>query len=79
MDQELPVIKASAMAIAFQGANANPETGNFVNINHYIENFVKSKIKNQSINEPGVKREIAGSLGKLKTAMSFMALALSPL
>lgn len=78
MNKEMPIIKTSAIALAMQGAGANPETGNFNNLIDFIENYTKGIIKNQSINDPEM-RPLQAITGKVRKAASFIALAFSPL
>lgn len=76
MSKEMPMIKASAIALAVQGSNQNLKD-NFNNILTFIEDYVKANVKNQSINDPKY-RELEGAVGKARKAASFMALAFSP-
>ncbi len=78
MSKEMPVIKASALALAMQGAGANTEKGNFNNLIDFVENYTKKVIKNQSLNDPST-RPIQAVTGKVSKAASFLALAFSPL
>ena len=80
MNKEMPLIKASALSLAIQGANQNMKEskGGFENIQSFIEEYVKSKVKNQSINDPKY-RQLEGAVGKVRKVASFMSLAFSPL
>lgn len=77
MTKEMPIIKASSIALAVQGTNQNIK-GGFANIQEFIEEYVKSKIKSQSINDPKY-RKLEGAMGKVRQVASFMSLAYSPL
>ena len=77
MAKEMPLIKASALALSMQGAGANTEKGNFENLISFIENYTKGVIKNQSINDSRW-RPYAELAGKARKAASFLALAFSP-
>lgn len=76
MQKEMPMIKASALALAVQGSNQNNKDG-FKNLIKFIEDYVKVNVKNQSINDPKFRKWEAAA-GKARKAASFMALAYSP-
>ena len=78
--KEMPMIKASAMALAVQGTSQNTEgsVGGFKNLQEFIEDYIKAKIKGQSINDPKL-RKLEGAVGKARQVASFMSLAFSPL
>jgi hypothetical protein len=80
MSKEMPMIKASAIALAVQGVTQNDEhsADGFKNIQEFIEDYVKSKVKGQSINDPKY-RKLEGAVGKVRQVASFMSLAFSPL
>ena len=77
MNKEMPVIKASAIALAVQGSHQNEKDG-FQNVLSFIEDYVKSKVKGQSINDKKY-RHLEGAIGKVRKVASFMSLAFSPL
>ena len=79
MNKEMPMIKASAIALAVQGVTQNDEhsADGFKNIQEFIEDYVKSKVKGQSINDPKY-RKLEGAVGKVRQVASFMSLAFSP-
>ena len=58
MSKEMPMIKASAIALAVQGVTQNDEhsADGFKNIQEFIEDYVKSKVKGQSINDPKYRK-----------------------
>lgn len=76
MSKEMPLIKASAIALAAQGSEQNNKEG-FKNILEFIEDYIKVNVKHQSINDPKF-RELEAITGKARKAASFMALAFSP-
>lgn len=80
MNKEMPMIKASAIALAVQGVTQNDKesAGGFKNLQEFIGDYVKSKIKGQSINDPKY-RNLEGAVGKVRQVASFMSLAFSPL
>lgn len=80
MNKEMPIIKASALALSIQGTNQNTEDslGGFKNLQEFIEDYLKAKVKNQSINDPKY-RKLEGAVGKVRKVASFMSLAFSPL
>ena len=80
MNKEMPLIKASAIALAQQGALQNTEgsVGGFKNLQEFIEEYIKSKVKGQSINDEKY-RKLEGAVGKVRKVASFMSLAYSPL
>ena len=77
MTKEMPIIKASAIALATQGSNQNLKEG-FNNILKFMEEYVQSKVKNQSINDKKY-RHLEGAVGKVRQVASFMSLAYSPI
>ena len=77
MNKEMPLIKASAIALAVQGSEQNAKDG-FSNVLSFIEDYVKSKVKGQSINDKKY-RHLEGAMGKVRKVASFMSLAYSPL
>lgn len=78
MGAEMPIIKAIALNLSIQGAGANTEQGNFNNVLEFIEDYIKSVVKNQSIVEEKYRKAQAYA-GKAKQAASFLALAFSPI
>lgn len=80
MNKEMPMIKASAIALAVQGVTQNDKesAGGFKNLQEFIGDYVKSKVKGQSINDPKY-RNLEGAVGKVRQVASFMSLAFSPL
>lgn len=80
MNKEMPMIKASAIALAVQGVTQNDKesAGGFKNLQEFIGDYVKSKVKGQSINDPKY-RDLEGAVGKVRQVASFMSLAFSPL
>lgn len=80
MEQEMPAIKASALALAIQGTNQNDRwsKGGFANIQEFIEDYMKAKVKKQSITDEKY-RYLEGAVGKVRKVASFMSLAFSPL
>lgn len=78
--KEMPMIKAAAVALASQGTSQNTREsiGGFKNLQEFIEEYVKSKVKGQSINDEKY-RHLEGAVGKVRKAASFMSLAFSPL
>ena len=80
MNKEMPIIKASALALSIQGTNQNTKDslGGFKNLQEFIEDYLKAKVKNQSINDPKY-RKLEGAVGKVRKVASFMSLAFSPL
>lgn len=78
MSKEMPIIKASALALSMQGAGANLEKGNFDNLISFVEDYVKGVIKNQSIVNKDL-RPLQAITGKARKAASFLALAFSPI
>lgn len=80
MTKEMPIIKASAIALAVQGTIQNDagSRGGFANLQEFIEEYVKSKVKGQSISDPKY-RDLEGAVGKVRQVASFMSLAFSPL
>ena len=76
MSKEMPLIKASAIALAVQGSNQNLKD-NFQDLLTFIEEYVQSNVKKQSINDPKY-RALEAATGKARKAASFMALAFSP-
>lgn len=80
IDKEMPLIKAASISLAVQGAVQNDEksVGGFANIQEFIEQYIKSKVKGQSINDPKY-RHLEGAVGKVRKVASFMSLAFSPL
>jgi hypothetical protein len=47
MNKEMPLIKASAIALAIQGTNQNTAESKdgFKNLQEFIEDYVKNKVK----------------------------------
>ena len=80
MDKEMPLIKAASISLAVQGAVQNDEKseGGFANVQEFMEQYIKSKVKGQSINDPKY-RYLEGAVGKVRKVASFMSLAFSPL
>lgn len=80
MDKEMPLIKAAAISLAVQGVSQNDEKSKngFGNLQEFIEEYIKSKVKGQSINDPKY-RHLEGAVGKVRKVASFMSLAFSPL
>ena len=78
MSKEMPIIKASALALSMQGAGANTEKGNFNNLVDFVEEYTKGVIKNQSLNDKRI-RPLTAITGKARKAASFLALAFSPI
>lgn len=80
MNKEMPMIKAASVALAVQGTNQNDEDSKdgFANLQEFIGDYIKSKIKGQSITDPKY-RKLEGAMGKVRQAASFMSLAFSPL
>ena len=80
MTKEMPIIKASAIALAVQGSNQNTEDSKngFQNLLQFIEEYVQAKVKNQSINDKKY-RNLEGAVGKVRKVASFMSLAFSPI
>lgn len=79
MNAEMPIIKATAMCLAMQGAGANPAEKNFHHLIDFVENYIKYAVKNQNIAKHPLGKEGSEWLGKLKMATSVLALGLSPL
>ena len=78
MSKEMPLIKASALALSMQGAGANLEDGNFDHLLDFIQDYTKGVIKNQSIVKKDL-RPLQAITGKVRKAASFLALAFSPI
>lgn len=80
MNKEMPMIKASALALATQGAtqNSKESKGGFENLQQFIEEYIKARVKGQSISDEKY-RSLEGAVGKVRKAASFMSLAFSPL
>lgn len=80
MNKELPMIKASAISLAVQGATQNTQEsqGGFKNIQEFIEDYLKTRVKGQSMNDPKF-RKLEGAVGKVRKVASFLSLAFSPL
>lgn len=76
IDEVFPMIKASMINLTVQGFNQNVE-GGFKNDIDYLEKYIKSKIKNESI-IPEQYRAANEIANKLKTAASKLALGFSP-
>lgn len=79
MNAEMPIMKATAMCLAMQGAGANPPEKNFHHLIDFVENYIKYAVKNQNIAKHPLGKEGSEWLGKLKMATSVLALGLSPL
>ena len=79
MAKEMPLIKASALALAVQGSTQNTEKsiGGFKNLQEFIEEYIKAKVKGQSISDEKY-RHLEGAVGKVRQVASFMSLAFSP-
>jgi hypothetical protein len=79
MNKEMPLIKASALALASQGSlqNDKDSKNGFKNIQEFIEEYLKAKVKGQSINDKKY-RNLEGAVGKVRKVASFMSLAFSP-
>ena len=78
MNQEMPIMKATAMCLAMQGAGANPPEKNFHNLINFVENYIKHAVKNQNINKGALGKQGSEIVGKMKQAASILALGLSP-
>ena len=80
MNKEMPMIKASALALSVQGTTQNTKAsaGGFQNIQEFIEDYIKAKVKGQSIHDTKY-RKFEGAVGKVRHVASFMSLAFSPL
>lgn len=80
MREEMPRIKASAIALGVQGAyqNTREAVGGFKNLQEFIEDYIQNKIKGYSITDPKY-RKFEGAVGKARKLASFMSLAFSPL
>lgn len=81
MNKELPMIKASALALGIQGTIQNTDTravGGFTNLQEFIENYLKTRVKGQSMTDPKF-RKLEGAVGKVRKAASFLSLAFSPI
>lgn len=76
VNEVFPMIKASMINLTVQGFNQNVEEG-FKNDLEYLENYVKNKIKNESI-IPKKYRPAVAFLNKIKQAASKLVLGLSP-
>lgn len=74
MDGVFPMIKAAMVHISTQGAIQNRP---FNSDTHYLENYIRNKIFNQSIIDPKLQK-VAGYAGLLKQAASKFTLAFSP-
>ena len=79
MNEEMPIMKATAMCLAMQGAGANPPEENFHKLINFIEDYIKYAVKNQNINKNPLGKEGSEMIGKVKMATSILALGLSPL
>ena len=74
IDGVFPMIKAAMVHISTQGATQNTE---FSQDNHYLSNYIRNKIFNQSIVDPKLQ-SLSNKLGLLKQAASKFTLAFSP-
>ena len=74
MDGVFPMIKAAMVHISTQGAIQNMP---FKNDIHYLQNYIRNKIFNQSIIDPKLQK-VAKYAGLLKSAASKATLAFSP-
>jgi hypothetical protein len=75
MENRLPLMKAAYISLAVMGNDSNK---NYENDLEFIEKWVSNKINHQSIVEGSLK-PLKGALGVLQKAVSFMALAFSPI
>lgn len=80
MNKEMPLIKAAALSLATQGTiqNTKESEGGFQNLQEFIEEYLKARVKNQSISDKKY-RPLEGAIGKVRKVASFMSLAFSPL
>lgn len=74
MDGVFPMIKAAMIHISTQGAIQNKSFNSDI---HYLQNYIRNKIFNQSIIDPKLQK-VAGYAGLLKQAASKFTLAFSP-
>lgn len=74
MDGVFPMIKAAMIHISTQGAIQNHPFNQDL---HYLSNYIKNKIYNQSIIDPKLQ-DISQKLGLLKSAASKATLAFAP-
>lgn len=74
MDSVFPLIKASMIHIATQGAMQNTEFSNDIS---YLEDYIKNKIKNEDLTDPRLKTA-AKYAGVIKSAASKLTLAFAP-
>lgn len=74
IDEVFPMIKASYIHLSRQGASQNIE---FSQDSKYLEEYIRNKIKNESIVTPRY-RDLNKVLSKLRSAASIMVLAYSP-
>lgn len=75
IDDVMPIIKSAMASLALQGQSQNT---NFANDVQYLENYLKSKIKNQPIEEEETQQKATALASKVRQVASFMALAFSP-
>ena len=78
MAKEMPLIKASAIALATQGTSQNTSKEGFANILDFVEKYITAKVKRQSISDKKY-RHLEGAVGKVRKVASFMSLAFSPI
>lgn len=74
MDQAFPMIKAAMIHLSLQGSDQNTE---FRDDKNFITEYIKNKIKGETIIDPKWQATNV-IMSKLKTAASFMTLAVSP-
>ena len=75
INKVFPTIKAAMASLAMQGYSSNKQ---FVQDREYLENYVKAKIKNQSLHKDDKAKETEQTLSKVRQVASFLSLAFSP-
>lgn len=75
IDEVFPTIKAAMASLAMQGHSRNRE---FTQDREYLENYIKAKIKNQSIQKDDTAKGTEQTLSKIRQVASFLSLAFSP-
>lgn len=74
IDKVMPLAKAAKIHLAVQGQLTNKQ---FTNSSNYISDYIKTKVKNEDITDPKIKKT-AAVIGEIKSAASFLALGFSP-
>ena len=75
IDKVFPTIKAAMASLAMQGYSRNRE---FTQDREYLENYIKAKIKNQSLQKDDTAKGTEQTLSKIRQVASFLSLAFSP-